>query len=200
MSKIIARIAPAKVSVVFADPIAREFVERDPYTGSYTVTPSDEAQTLQTNGLRMTGNVTVEAIVKPTATKEISITENGETTEDVLDYANAHIAVNVPQPSGTKNISIAENGTTTHDVEDFVSAAITVAVPQPSGTKQISISANGTTTWDVNNYENAEIAVAVPVPTLTSVTLTQNGTFTPASGTAYNSVTVAIPSANGVSF
>lgn len=43
-------------------PVARDFVERDPYTGDYTVTPSSETQTLQTNNLRMTDNITIEPI------------------------------------------------------------------------------------------------------------------------------------------
>ena len=231
MSELIARILPAKVSIDFGDPISREFVERDPYTGSYTVTPTDEAQTLATNGLRMTDDVTVEAIPPLTETKQISVTQNGTVTEDVAAYANAEIAVNVPTPvmdslsvtengsyapasghaynsvnvavpvpSGTKNISISENGTTTHDVESYKNASITVAVPQPTGTKQISLTQNGTTTHDVSAYASAEIAVTVPVPTLTSATFTDNGTYTPATGTAYNSVTVSIPTAVGVSF
>lgn len=37
-------------------------VDVDDYTGEYEVTPSAEAQTLQTNGLRMLGNVTINPI------------------------------------------------------------------------------------------------------------------------------------------
>lgn len=37
-------------------------VDVDDYTGEYEVTPSDEAQTLQTNGLRMLDNVTINPI------------------------------------------------------------------------------------------------------------------------------------------
>ena len=36
--------------------------EREPYDGPYTVTPGPEAQTLQTNGKRMTADVVVGAI------------------------------------------------------------------------------------------------------------------------------------------
>lgn len=35
----------------------------------------------------------------PTGTKEISIAENGTTTHDVTDYANAEVTVNVPTPT-----------------------------------------------------------------------------------------------------
>ena len=37
-------------------------VDVDDYTDTYEVTPSDETQTLQTNGLRMLGNVTINPI------------------------------------------------------------------------------------------------------------------------------------------
>lgn len=37
-------------------------VDVDDYTGEYEVAPSDEAQTLQTNGLRMIDNLTISPI------------------------------------------------------------------------------------------------------------------------------------------
>lgn len=42
--------------------ITRDFVDRDPYTGAYEVTPSSETQVLETNNLRMTDNVTINPI------------------------------------------------------------------------------------------------------------------------------------------
>lgn len=47
----------------------------------------------------------------PTGTKQISITENGTTTEDVTNYASAEITVNVPTSGG----SGVESGTFTGD-------------------------------------------------------------------------------------
>lgn len=44
-------------------------------------------------------NVNVPTGITPTGTKQITITENGTTTEEVTDYANAEITVNV-QASG----------------------------------------------------------------------------------------------------
>ena len=55
-------VNPATMGVSFGNPIAREIVERDPYTGSYTVTPSSETQILATNNLRMTDNITVNPV------------------------------------------------------------------------------------------------------------------------------------------
>ena len=105
--------------------------------------------------------------VTPTGTKQISITANGTTTEDVASYADAEISVNVPTgitPTGTKQVSITSNGTTTEDVTAYADAQITVNVPTgstPTGTKNISITQNGTTTEDVANYANAQISVNV---------------------------------------
>ena len=42
--------------------ITRDFVDREPYTGAYEVTPSGETQTLETENKRMTGNVTINPI------------------------------------------------------------------------------------------------------------------------------------------
>lgn len=42
--------------------ITRDYVDRDPYTGDYVVTPSQETQTLETENKRMTGNVTINPI------------------------------------------------------------------------------------------------------------------------------------------
>ena len=55
-------IGASPVSVSTGTPVARDYVDRDPYTGDYTITPGDEVQILATNNLRMTGNITVEAI------------------------------------------------------------------------------------------------------------------------------------------
>ena len=53
---------PQSIETSTGTPIARDYVERDPYTGEYTITPSAEAQTLLTKDLRMTGNLTIEPI------------------------------------------------------------------------------------------------------------------------------------------
>lgn len=55
-------IRPPSAGVSVGNPITRDLVERDPYTGDYTVTPSSETQTLQTNGLRMTDDITINPI------------------------------------------------------------------------------------------------------------------------------------------
>lgn len=55
-------ISAGGLAVGTGTPIARDYVERDPYEGEYTITPSTETQVLNTRNLRMTDNVTVEPI------------------------------------------------------------------------------------------------------------------------------------------
>lgn len=55
-------------------------------------------------------NVNVPTGTTPTGTKQISITENGTTTEDVTNYANAEIAVNVSGGSSSPSFELANLG------------------------------------------------------------------------------------------
>lgn len=76
--------------------------------------------------------------ITPTGTKQISITQNGTTTEDVTNYASAEITVNVPSsgitPTGT--IQITENGT--FDVTQYASAAVNVSGGGGGGAKVLT--------------------------------------------------------------
>lgn len=54
------RGSPERFSAEFKS--LQTVVDVDDYTGEYEVTPSDEAQTLQTNGLRMIENLTINPI------------------------------------------------------------------------------------------------------------------------------------------
>lgn len=63
----------------------------------------------------------------PTGTKQISISANGTTTEDVTNYASAQITVAVPQPSGSATVT--DNGT--YNIAQY--ASVVVAVPAASG-------------------------------------------------------------------
>ena len=50
------------VAIGTGTPVVRELVERDPYEGSYEVTPSAEEQVLSTKYLRMTDDVRINPI------------------------------------------------------------------------------------------------------------------------------------------
>ena len=131
---------------------------------------------------------------EPTGTKEITITENGTTTEDVAEYASAEITVDVPSGSSTLTTkTITENGTynASSDEADGYSS-VTVNVPQPSGTKQISITQNGTTTENVADYASAEITVNVPSSGY------KTGTITPAANTAEITIATGLSVIHGM--
>lgn len=53
---------PPHANISTSTQITRDYVDRDPYTGDYVVTPSQETQTLETKNKRMTGNVTINPI------------------------------------------------------------------------------------------------------------------------------------------
>ena len=50
------------LSTVTNSPIVRELVERPPYEGRYTVTPTAETQILETKHYRMTENIVINPI------------------------------------------------------------------------------------------------------------------------------------------
>ena len=60
-------------------------------------------------------DVAVPQGITPTGTKQISITENGTTTEDVTNYANAEITVNVAGGGGSSAISLLNTITVSED-------------------------------------------------------------------------------------
>ena len=55
-------VVPASIEPSTGNPIARDFVERPAYEGSYEVIPSNEAQIIPTKNLRMTDDFTIAAI------------------------------------------------------------------------------------------------------------------------------------------
>ena len=98
------------------------------YKGETLTTATNQTRVLETEGTYLEDDITITDVTgaAPSGTKNISITANGTTTEDVTSYATASITTAVPASavdSGTKSIST--NGT--HDVIGYASA--NVAVP-----------------------------------------------------------------------
>lgn len=112
------------LSEVIVEPIPDDYVIP---TGSVEITQNGN---VDISG-KATAIVNVPGIV-PTGTKQISITANGTTTEDVSDYADAEITVNVP--TGLKNgeiiklnhevVEVGENNIQTGaDMAAYIAAA-----------------------------------------------------------------------------
>lgn len=67
------------------------------YKGATLTTATNQTRTLDTAGTYLEDDITItDVTTSPTGTKNISITENGTTTEDVTSYASASITANVP--------------------------------------------------------------------------------------------------------
>lgn len=165
--------------------------------GTGGITPSG-TKVIKTNGKHdvtafATADVQVPIPEAPAGKTQISITENGVSTHDVTDFAQAEVNVNVPvpeEPAGEKVVNITQNGVTTEDVKTFATAKINVAVPStgitPQGTK--TITENGT--HDVTQFAQAKVEVPMPAEPTGTKEITSNGTH---DVKAFANVNVAVP-------
>lgn len=55
-------INPQTFEVTLGNPVVKEYVDVETYTGEYVVTPSDETQTLNVENLRMAHPITINPI------------------------------------------------------------------------------------------------------------------------------------------
>ena len=85
-------------------PIIRGSGDLDPYTGEYTVTPSSEVQTLQTRGLRMTDDVTVNPI--PDIRTSDDLTANGAIVTAPAGYYASDASKAIPDAT-LKSLGVA---------------------------------------------------------------------------------------------
>lgn len=96
-----------------------------------TIIPTTSSQQAVASGVYTTGAITVGAIpsqyVVPTGTKNISISANGTTTEDVSGYANAQITVDVPSSGSSKNVQ-AYFGQATVTSTSYTATSVTLTV------------------------------------------------------------------------
>ena len=102
-----------------------------PTQSAATITPTQSQQTAVVAGKFTTGDVVVDPIpseyIVPTGTKQITITQNGTTTEDVSAYANAQITANVPNTyAASDEGKVVSNGALVSQSSDTVTQNGTV--------------------------------------------------------------------------
>lgn len=82
--------------------------------------------------------------ITPTGTKQISITSNGTTTEDVTNYASAEITVNVSGGGGVSNSDIVRGVFLVSDIEEYSIGEFTLPSAVSSGYITVPNPANAT--------------------------------------------------------
>ena len=132
----------------------------------------------------MAGAIDAISGITPTGTKEISITQNGTTTEDVTNYASAEINVSVSASSPTLQTKTVTPTESTQNVSadngyDGLSQVTVNPIPssyvQPSGSLPITVN----NTYDVTNYASVDVNVSgggggSNIPLLGTVTVTSD--------------------------
>lgn len=96
----------------------------------------------------------------PTGTKQISITANGTTTEDVAAYANAEITVNV-QGGGTNRQYIIKDGVIQPGYSFSTSGSNTAVTEESDGYVKIYVNANAYGAAHVNGVDFSNFNTAV---------------------------------------
>lgn len=169
------------------------------YKDETIATVNNETKKLKTAGTWLEDDLTLTDVSRsaPTGTKQISITQNGTTTEDVTNYASAEINVNVSTPSPTLQTKSVTPTETTQNIiadngYDGLSAVQINAIDSSyvgSGITQRSsadLSANGATVTAPSGYYSADATKTVASGT--------EGTPTAAKGTVSNHAIAVTPS------
>lgn len=121
------------------------------YKGNTLTTVNNQTRVLNTSGKWLEGDITLVDVtqggITPTGTKQINITQNGTTTEDVTNYASAQITVNVSgggTPSATRHTLYFEyEDESTETVyayydDALISSAITATTPTTHNNKTVT--------------------------------------------------------------
>lgn len=146
------------------------------------------------------GNISGGGGVTPTGTKEITITENGTTTEDVTNYASAQITVSVSSSGGgvaSGTVTPASRTTAvSFDVGDLEVSHIVIIpkseTPLKSGGKTAcGFLYNANELWPYMILQSNNSGASLTTPS----TPTSSGTTTPIVGQSGSIVTVTLPSA-----
>lgn len=181
------KVSAPKVTAETGTPVAREWVEREAYAGPYTVTPSESAQTLETEGKRMTDDVEISAISSSyvgsgiTRRSSTDLSASGGTVTAPAGYYSAAASKSVQSgtegtPSASKSAVSNHAVTVTPSVtntEGYISGGThtgtsvqVTAAELESGTKQITSNGEGI---DVGGYAEVDVAVSDSVFVVTIV-------------------------------
>lgn len=123
-------------------PVVKEYIDVPAYEGPYSVTPSNTDQSLETNGLRMTDDVTVVAMPSATISSSTNVTVNptlsvNYETGEITASVSKTQSVNVVTESGYAPVtshSVVMSGSAatqliTHDSDDLTVDGPTVTAP-----------------------------------------------------------------------
>ena len=130
------------------------------YKGSTLTTVNNQTRVLETGGTWLEDDITLTDVtqsgITPTGTKQINISQNGTTTEDVTNYASAQITVNVSgggTPSQTQHtiyFEFSDNTNTTITAYwdgTFISDAIRATTPTTYNNKTVTLAQLDGVTW-----------------------------------------------------
>lgn len=135
------------------------------YKGATLTTATNQTRTLDTAGTYLEDDITITDVTTiPTGTKNISITANGTTTEDVTSYASASITANVPnsytasdEGKVVSNGSLVSQTSATYTDNDTYDTTLVdeVTVNVSGGGADLSWLAASTPTPNVRNFFQA---------------------------------------------
>lgn len=163
-AQVTVNLKSAVLSMSTGAPVVREFIDRPAYEGEYTVTPTTEAQTLATNGLRMTDDVTVEAMPTATISGSSNVTVNPTLS---IDYATGEITATV---SKTQSVDVVTEAgyapVTSHDVVMSGSAGTQLITHDSS-----DLTVSGPTVTAPDGYYPSPASATIPDAVASQVTM-----------------------------
>lgn len=113
-------------------------------------------------------NVLVPQGTTPTGTKQIAITENGTTIEDVTNYASAEITVDVSGSSGISWDDIALNSIPSGEIVLSGTSVGAYAFAYRSGTNPWKVRGNNVTYLNQNSFRESKYLTEAKFPALTT--------------------------------
>lgn len=145
------------------------------YKGVTIATADNNTKVLNTKDTWLEDNITLVDTtsgggggITPTGTKQISITENGTTTEDVTNYANAEITVNV-SGGGSASIDSFVDGTVPTGATTLQTATTIMDYGLAKRTGMTSLSAPNVTRVGAYALSDCTGLTSVSFPTLTQL-------------------------------